>query len=198
MSLPSPTRDVPSARPTDAPVHPLAAALLVFVDNLWMFAEWNAVAWLLTIPLSFLSVFLPTVFLQRFLRGDGWGKSLGKGLFLGVLAGVPTSVTGTPVGIALLTWAGIMRGKGAASQPMLSESRAVIASASPPIPVEGQVIRPTPPPVPVSPTIVANAILSPPPSAQPARLEPWWVKLAMAIPRSNKCWRCCRMCCCST
>ena len=181
MSLPHPTCDAPPALPVDAPIHPLAAALLVFVDNLWMLAEWNAVMWFLTIPLSFLSVFVPTLFLQRCLHRDGWGKALGKGLLLGVLAGAPTSVTGTPVGIALLTWAGIMRGKGTASQPMLSESRAVIASASPPIPVEGQVIRPTPPPVPVSPTIVANAILSPPPSAQPARLEPWWVKLAIVL-----------------
>ena len=30
-----------------------------------------------------------------------------KALFLGIVAAVPFSVTGTPIGIALLAWAGI-------------------------------------------------------------------------------------------
>jgi len=76
------------ARPADGPVHPLAAALLVFVDNLWMLADWNAVTWFLTIPLSFLTVGVITAGIQRFLHRDSWGKSLGKGLLLGVLESV--------------------------------------------------------------------------------------------------------------
>jgi hypothetical protein len=179
MSQPVAPQEPPSARRFDAPVHPLAAALLVFVDNLWMLADWNAVTWFLTIPLSFCSVAFTTVFIQRFLHRDGWGKSLGKGLLLGVLAGVPTSVTGTPVGIALLTWAGIMRAKGGIAQfPVASEVRTM--ATAPPIPIEAQVVSTTPPvPPPVSP----SAAPPPPPAAPvpPRRVEPWWVKLAIVL-----------------
>ncbi|MEQ2009473.1 MAG: hypothetical protein ABMA26_22045, partial [Limisphaerales bacterium] len=149
-------RDPLPAQPPDGPVHPLAAALLLFVDNLWMLADWNAFTWLLTIPLSFLSVAVPTVFLQRILHRDGWGKSLGKGLLLGVLAGVPTSIMGTPVGLVLLTWAGIMRTRGASStMPVVHETRASTHAPAPPIPVEADVISsspPGPPPPPVATT----------------------------------------------
>lgn len=166
MNSSSTSREPSSARPADGPVHPLAAALLVFVDNLWMLADWNAVTWFLTIPLSFLSVSLVTVGIQRFLHRDSWGKSLGKGLFLGVLAGIPTSITGTPVGLVLLTWAGIMRSKVAASPSPLGR---VIPAAAPL------------PPAPIS--VEAHVITAAPPAAPtpPRRLEPWWVKLAIVL-----------------
>ena len=160
------------ARPADGPVHPLAAALLVFVDNLWMLADWNAVTWLLTIPLSFLSVGVVTAGIQRFLHRDSWGKSLGKGLLLGVLAGIPTSITGTPVGFGLLTWAGIMRAK-AASGPssLIHLTHASAHPPTPPVSLEAQVISSTPPGLP------------PPPAApvSPRPVEPWWVKLAIVL-----------------
>ena len=89
------------------PFHPLAAGLLLIVDNLWNFADWSVIAWFLTIPLSFLTVFAPTLWIQRHLQGDPWGKAILKALFLGVVAAVPFSVTGTPVGLALLAWAGL-------------------------------------------------------------------------------------------
>jgi hypothetical protein len=89
-----------------APFHPLAATLLIIIDNLWNFADFAVLDWFLTIPLSFLSVFAPTLWIQHRKQGDGWGKALAKALFLGVVAAVPFSVTGTPVGLALLAWAG--------------------------------------------------------------------------------------------
>jgi hypothetical protein len=146
---------------------------LVFVDNLWMLADWNAVTWFLTIPLSFLSVAFPTVFLQRFLHRDGWGKSLGKGLLLGVLAGVPTSIAGTPVGLVLLTWAGIVGAKGSTAP----SAHAV----SPSIPIEAQVIATPPPPPPPPPGSAPPPV--PPPAAPipPRRIEPWWVKLLIVL-----------------
>lgn len=171
-------RDPLPAHPPDGPVHPLAAALLVFVDNLWMLADWNAFTWFLTIPLSFFSVAVPTVFLQRVLHRDGWGKSLAKGLLLGVLAGVPTSIMGTPVGLVLLTWAGIMRTRGAsAPMPTVQEARA--SAHAPPIPIEAHVVSNSPPGPPPPPVATA-----PPPSAAPIpprRIEPWWVKLAIVL-----------------
>lgn len=103
---PSDTHPASSGRPLSS-FHPAAAGILLFVDNLWMLADWNALVWIVTIPLSFLSVFIPTLCLQRFSRRDRWRIALGKALALGVVAAVPTSVCGTPVGVALLAWAGI-------------------------------------------------------------------------------------------
>ena len=102
-----PEAPVPPARPAGrAPFHPLAATLLIVIDNLWMLEEWTVLALIFTIPLSFLTVFAPTLWIQRHKQGDGWGKAILKALFLGVVAAVPFSVTGTPVGLALLAWAG--------------------------------------------------------------------------------------------
>jgi hypothetical protein len=47
--------------------------------------------------------------LQRQLRKDRWGMALAKALVLGLVAAIPTSLTGTPVGMALLAWAGVDR-----------------------------------------------------------------------------------------
>ena len=176
MSPPAATPDSPPARRSDAPVHPLAAALLIFVDNLWMLADWNAVTWFFTIPLSFLSVAFPTFFLQRFLHRDGWGKSLGKGLLLGVLAGVPTSIVGSPVGLVLLTWAGILRAKSALA-PQTFHTPAHAAAHVPPLPI------------PIEAHVIATSPLAPPlppmlPHAAPItsrRVEPWWVKLVIVL-----------------
>lgn len=89
--------------------HPAAAALLVLVDNLWMLPEFAVVTWWLTIPLSFLSVFSVTLFIQRALGRNPWMVAIAKALFFGVVAAVPLSVTGTPIGLALLAWAGVKR-----------------------------------------------------------------------------------------
>lgn len=90
-----------------APVHPLAALLLVTVDNLWMFADWNAMTWFVTVPLSFLTVAVPTFLIQKLVKGDGFLRSARFGLLLGALAAIPTSLFGTPVGLALLAWSGL-------------------------------------------------------------------------------------------
>lgn len=102
----------PSSRPPGVPpFHPLAATLLLLIDNLWNLADWAVLSWVITIPLSFLTVAIPTLVIQRRRNRDTWGRALAKAAFLGVLAAVPTSITGTPVGLALLAWAGIQRGR---------------------------------------------------------------------------------------
>lgn len=90
-----------------APFHPMAATLLLLVDNLWNLADWAVIDWIITIPLSFLTVFLPTFFIQRRQSGDSLGKAFLKAVFLGLVAAVPTSLTGTPIGLLLLAWVGI-------------------------------------------------------------------------------------------
>ena len=89
------------------PFHPLSATLLLVVDNLWNLEDWLVVTWIFTIPLSFVSVFVPVLCIQRFISRDPWSTTVKKALFLGIVAAVPTSITGTPVGLALLAWAGL-------------------------------------------------------------------------------------------
>jgi hypothetical protein len=99
-----------TAKPSGGPpVHPLAAAVLLTVDNLWNLADWSAAAWVVTIPASFVTVFVPALLLQRYLKEDPPGRALRLALLLGALAAVPTSIFGTPVGLTLLAWSGLNR-----------------------------------------------------------------------------------------
>jgi hypothetical protein len=105
--------DIPS-KPSDAPdaaqkalIHPLSAVLLIAVDGLWTIADWATLAWIVTIPLCFLAVGLPTFLIQKFMKGDATGPSLAVGSLLGVLAAIPTPITGTLVGGVVLALAGL-------------------------------------------------------------------------------------------
>ena len=92
-----------------APIHALSAILLVAVDNLWNLEEWMVVTWIFTIPLSFLSVFVPVYLIQKHLKKDSTGRALAFAALLGVIAAIPTSLTGTPVGVGLLAWTGFKK-----------------------------------------------------------------------------------------
>ena len=107
--LPVPARDEPRPPRAGPPIHPLSAILLLAVDNLWNLADWAVLDWVVTIPLSFISVFLPVLLIQKVVRRDTLGKALAYALLLAVIAAVPTSLTGTPIGLALLAWTGISR-----------------------------------------------------------------------------------------
>lgn len=99
----------PPPRTPGAPIHPLSAILLLVFDNLWTIPEFVVIDWIVTIPLSFVSVFVPTFFIQKTLKRDSAGRAFVFALLLGVLAAVPTSLTGTPVGLAILAWTGISK-----------------------------------------------------------------------------------------
>jgi len=105
-----PTRlDEPPPHPGGAPVHPLAALLMIVVDNLWNLADWAVIDWIITIPLCFIMVFVPAFFIQKVLMKNRAGRAFAFALLLGIVAAVPTSITGTPVGLAFLAWTGISR-----------------------------------------------------------------------------------------
>jgi hypothetical protein len=91
------------------PFHPAAAGLMLLVDNLWMMPEFLVTPAVLTVPACFFSVLIPTWIIQRRMHGNSVGMAFMKALFLATVAAVPTSVTGTPVGLALLAWFGIRR-----------------------------------------------------------------------------------------
>lgn len=86
---------------------PLSALALILVDNLWLFPEFLVVDWPITIPLCFLTVLIAVFLIQRRRAGDRRRIAFFKAFLLAAVAAVPLSVTGTPVGLALLAWAGI-------------------------------------------------------------------------------------------
>jgi hypothetical protein len=91
-----------------SPVHPLAALATIVLDNVFAVPELAGPEfWIITIPLVGGICFLTTTMVQRYLAKDGWGESIAKGLVMGIIAGVPISVTGTAVGGVLLAWAGL-------------------------------------------------------------------------------------------
>ena len=107
--LPAPAAPAPAPPPErrDASIHPLSAVLLITVDNLWLLADWAAFMWIVTIPLSFVAVFVPVYLIQRHFRGDSAGRAGAIASLLGVLAAVATPITGTTAGLIVLGYAGI-------------------------------------------------------------------------------------------
>lgn len=84
--------------------HPASAMVLVGVDALWMLADWAALLWFISIPLSFLACSLPVFFIQKFIHREPFFRAAGVAVLCGVLAAVPFPVTGTIVGLAILAW----------------------------------------------------------------------------------------------
>lgn len=99
----------PPRSPGGAPVHPLAALVMLIVDNLWNVPELLVIDWIITIPLCFIMVFTSTFFIQKLVMKNRARRAFAFALLLGVIAAVPYSVTGTPVGLALLAWTGISK-----------------------------------------------------------------------------------------
>jgi integral membrane sensor domain MASE1 len=89
------------------PIHALSALILVAVDSLWAIFDWVPPVWVVAIPFCFLAVFVPVFLLQKFLKHDSNGRALAFAMLLGVLAAIPTPITGTPVGLGLLAWTGL-------------------------------------------------------------------------------------------
>ena len=158
-------------RSGNPPIHPLAALLLLVVDNLWSLGDWAVFAWVIIVPLSFLSVFFPGLFLQRYANRDGWGKAFGKSLMIGVLAAVPTAVLGTPVGVAFLAWAGVDKWR--SGRKAMDMAVDAVSGATKPVPkvidVPSEVTPDEQPPVLVAKvTDEASATASKPAPAEPA------------------------------
>jgi hypothetical protein len=98
-----PRRPIPPA-----PIHPLAALVTVVLDNVFGVFEFvdPFVILLTSLTVGTLGT-VTTMLIQRYLAKEEWGPSVAKGLVMGIIAGVPFSVTGTAVGVPLLAWAGL-------------------------------------------------------------------------------------------
>jgi hypothetical protein len=104
-----PPQPAQAAAPEVAPIHALSAVILVAVDSLWALFEFAPPLWPLAIPGCFLAVFVPVFLIQKQLRKDSNGRAATFATVLAVLAAIPTPITGTPVGLALLAWTGLGR-----------------------------------------------------------------------------------------
>ncbi len=106
-----PLLPAPQSRIPPAPIHPLAALATIVLDNIFglpeLFETIAPPALILTSIGIGLVGGITTMFVQHYLSKESWGASIAKGLVMGVIAGVPYSVTGTAVGIPLLGWAGL-------------------------------------------------------------------------------------------
>ncbi len=129
------TNEIEPRRPIPpAPVHPLAALTTVVLDNVFGAVELvDPLAIILTSLTVGVLGTVSTMLVQRYLAKDSWGASIAKGLVMGIIAGVPYSVTGSAVGIPLLAWAGLHEWvrlpgpKGKADQPPAPEDEIVEA-----------------------------------------------------------------------
>ena len=94
-----------------APIHPFAAVTTIVLDNLFGAPEVLETVIPFSLLISGLVVgtinTIAVTFVQRFLAKDDWGSAFAKGIVMGVIAGVPYSVSGTAVGGMLLMWAGL-------------------------------------------------------------------------------------------
>lgn len=98
-----------SAPPDSRPIHALSALVLIAVDSLWAVFDWVPPVWILAIPLCFLAVFVPCLLIQKYLKHDPTGRAIAIATLLGVLAAIPTPITGTSVGLGVLAWSGLGR-----------------------------------------------------------------------------------------
>lgn len=90
-------------------LHPLSGVLIILVDS--VFFGVDAITLGLSLPVSCIMAFMTVttgIFLtQRFLSGDRTGPAAAKAFLGGVLAGVPTPITGTVFGTLVLVSAGL-------------------------------------------------------------------------------------------
>jgi hypothetical protein len=109
LSAPAVDGNAHERRSVGPPVHPLAALLLLVVDNLWLLPEFLGISWAVTIPLCFITMLVPAFLIQKLLKQQRLGAAFGYALLLALVAAVPMSLLGTPVGAAMLAWFGISR-----------------------------------------------------------------------------------------
>ena len=105
---PKPARPIPPPLSSEGPpIHALSALILVAVDSLWAVFDFIPPIWIIAIPACFAAVFVPTFLIQKHLKHDTTGRALAFASVLGILAAIPTPITGTPIGLGLLAWTGL-------------------------------------------------------------------------------------------
>lgn len=90
-------------------LHPVSGGLILFFDNLFFAPEalTGELGWVVAGPLAFLLTTVCVFVVQRKRSRDSFGASAVKGLFGGILAGIPFNIAGTVVGSLVLILSGL-------------------------------------------------------------------------------------------
>lgn len=111
--LPPETKQDSHSRPEPgAPIHALSAIILIAIDSLWAIFDFVPAVWIVAIPFCFAGCFIPVYLVQRHLKNDSQLRAMTFACILAILAAIPTPITGTPIGMALLAWTGVGRWMG--------------------------------------------------------------------------------------
>ena len=98
----------PAPAPRPCWLHPASGALILAVD--WVFFAPEALtaetAVIITAPLAFLVTTAGVFWIQRKRNGDSVGAALAKGVFGGIMAGIPTPIAGTLLELLVLVLSG--------------------------------------------------------------------------------------------
>ena len=104
-TLPAPVEAAPETRRLRQFTR-LPRSCLVAVDNLWLLADWAALPGSSRSRSASWRSASRSYLIQKHFRGDTTGRALAIGSLLGVLAAVPTSITGPTAGLVVLGYAG--------------------------------------------------------------------------------------------
>ena len=90
-------------------LHPVSGALILFFDNLFFAPEalTAELGWVVAGPLAFLLTTACVFMVQKFRSRDSFLAAAAKGLFGGLLAGIPLNIAGTVVGSLVLILSGM-------------------------------------------------------------------------------------------
>lgn len=90
-------------------LHPVSGALILFFDNLFFAAEaiTGELGWVVAGPMAFFLTTACVFMVQKFRSRDSFGAAAAKGLFGGILAGIPVNIAGTVVGSLVLILSGM-------------------------------------------------------------------------------------------
>ena len=99
------------SRDTSSLLHPFSGFIIILLDNA-LFGV-NALTLGLSTPMTaltgFVAAFILVIVFQRALDGNSLQTCMAKGIFAGIVTGIPTSIAGTTFGGLILVWAGIDR-----------------------------------------------------------------------------------------
>lgn len=90
-------------------LHPIAGTGMILADLMLFGGELSTLGsfWIISAAVGLLLA-VPSVFIQRYMYGDGWTGALVKSLVIGVLTGIPTPLpslgTATLTGLGLIQW----------------------------------------------------------------------------------------------
>ena len=98
-------------------LHPITAVAMILVDFMLFGSDATGVGWIFSCIVAFLLV-LPCIFIQKLAYKDGWLMAIAKGLIVGVITAIPTSLPAVFTGIG-----GVMGALSAPKQNVIEQKK---------------------------------------------------------------------------